>query len=99
MDRRQGSRDPVCQSCLGEGPEQLALTFHEQLSPKHPAVLEVRELLGGSTCTGPSPITQGRLWPGPGVTTQQPCPDTAKLRVSLKAGWNRASSAEAKTPE
>lgn len=51
------SRDPAFQSCLGVGGlDLLALNFPEQLNLKHPAVPAVGELLGGSTCMGPSPL-------------------------------------------
>lgn len=51
----------------GRNQDLLALNFHGLLSPKHPAVFEIRELFGGSNCVGPFPITQGSL--------QQPCQD------------------------
>lgn len=61
-----------------EGWDLLALNFPEQLSSKHPAVLVMGELLGGSAWTGPSPITPCPLGPGPGMMAQQPGQDTPK---------------------
>lgn len=37
------------------GTNLLALNFHGQLSLKHPALLEDKVLLGGSTCPSPFP--------------------------------------------
>lgn len=76
--RHTQSRDPAFQLYLGEGPDLLALNFPEQLGPKHPAFLAVGELLGGSTSTGPSPVTPCPLGPGPGMTAQQPAQDNPK---------------------